>query len=703
MKTSTTEALPVPVEQADDPIPDLLGDAVASVTIGFTIYNPQDRLVMCNEAYLGMYETSRDLIVPGATFEEVVRKGAERGQYRQALGDVDGFVRERVKRHQNPTGKPFEQALDDGRWLLIVEHKTASGYLVGNRLDITAQKQAEHGLHLYANVFRHSGEALMVTDRHNCIVAINPAFARLTGYELPEIEGQNPRILSSGRTPMETYQQMWANLQSTDFWQGELWDRRKDGSVYPKWVVISVIRDESGELTHHIASFTDISERKAAEERISHLAHHDALTGLFNRYSLQERLGQVVATAHRHHMPVAVMFIDMDRFKLINDMLGHDVGDQLLIEIAKRLRGSVRESDIVARLGGDEFVVVLAGMEAAFDVYPVASKILQRLGEPYGIADHTLHTSPSIGVSVFPGDGDTVEQLMKNVDAAMHHAKEQGRNNIQFFTMDMNLAALERLELERDLRTAIASGGLELHYQVQVCSLTLQACGVEALVRWPHPTRGMIPPLTFIPIAEECRLIDALGAWVLDEGCRQLAAWQATGLGDMRMAINVSAQQLRSEQFVDQVRSTIAVHGIRPQDLELEITESVAMSDPQAAIRQLQALRDLGVQLAIDDFGTGYSSLAYLRQLPLTVLKIDRLFVKDIEVDGNNAAISGSILALAHSLGLKVVAEGVETSAQRDFLRKRSCEYLQGFYFARPQAAARCREIIESLSLPRPV
>jgi len=428
-------------------------------------------------------------------------------------------------------------------------------------------------------------------------------------------------------------------------------------------------------------------ERKAAMERIEYLAHHDSLTGLTNRYSMESRLEQALATARRDVAPLAVMLIDMDRFKNINDSLGHHVGDRLLVEVAQRLRACVRESDIVARLGGDEFVVVLTGMEAARDAMPVGNKILQALGQPYAMDEQRLHSTPSIGVSLFPADGADAETLLKHADAAMYHAKGNGRNRLSFFSAELTVTANERLELERDLRAALAADELLLYFQPQVRATDGAICGFEALLRWPHPQRGWISPLQFVPIAEESGLIEPLGAWVLERACDQLAAWHAVGRHDLRMAINLSAHQLRSPALVDQVRLLLSSHNLAPTDLELEITESVAMADPEQAIARLRDLRKLGVRIAIDDFGTGYSSLAYLKLLPIQTLKLDRSFVRDIETDANDATISAATLALAHSLGLEVVAEGVETVAQRDFLAERGCRYLQGYLFGKPEPA----------------
>lgn len=555
--------------------------------------------------------------------------------------------------------------------------------------DMTLRQSAEEKQCLYAKAFENSGEAILISDCNNRIVAVNQALEMDTGYTKEELIGKDPGFLSARKTRPETYQLMWAALQDREsgFWQGELWDLRKDGSIYPKWAAITAIYDAKGVLTNYIASYTDISERKAAEARIAHLAHHDALTGLFNRYSLENRLAQSLLAARRENRKIAVIFIDLDRFKVINDTLGHHAGDLLLIEVANRLRACVRESDIVARLGGDEFVVALTSLASNIDAAHVAKKIITALEVPCEIEGKPLHTTPSVGISLFPENGEEVEDLMKNADTAMYHAKDKGRNNFQFFSTAMTAVATERLEIERDLRVALKNNQFELHYQPQVCASKGVIRGVEALIRWRHPERGLITPLKFIPIAEETGVISAIGSWVLEEACRQMAEWRGAGFDLKHVAVNLSAHQLRSPGLVSQVQSVIARFGLAPGQLELEITESVAMEDPERAIGQLRALRDSGVELAIDDFGTGYSSLAYLKLLPIHTLKLDRAFVRDIETDENDAAISSATIALAKILGLRVIAEGVETEVQRDFLAGHACHLLQGYLFGKPEPA----------------
>lgn len=528
------------------------------------------------------------------------------------------------------------------------------------------------------------------------VLDINPAGERIAGVRRENILRQPSRIAFPGLEAAGIFAAI-VRVSSSGISESVALTAYTDKAVN-LWVENDLIRLPGGEI---LAVFKDVTARKAADERIEHLAHHDSLTGLFNRYSLEIRLSHSLLSAHRDGTHVAVMFIDLDRFKVINDTLGHHVGDLLLIEIARRLQACVRKSDIVARQGGDEFVVVLCGLASPESASQVAAKILHLLGQACDIAGDRLHTSPSIGIAVFPQDGADAGTLMKNADTAMYHAKVQGRNNIQYFTNALNVVADERLTLERELRTAIEEAQFELHYQPQISTRedpAARPCAVEALVRWRHPTRGLIPPLRFIPIAEETGLINAIGAWVLAEACRQLSAWKAAGIGPRTVAVNLSVHQLRSPDLVGMVAAVMREHGLQHGELELEITESVAMSDPDGAIEKLQALRALGVTLAIDDFGTGYSSLAYLKRLPIHVLKLDREFVRDIETDANNVAICAATLALAHCLGLQVVAEGVETTAQRDFLISHRCDKLQGYLFGKPEPAAVWRARWEALA-----
>ncbi len=542
---------------------------------------------------------------------------------------------------------------------------------------------------ILARLFAQTADAALVSDRDNRIIAVNPAFTRLTGYGAAEVMGQDPRLLASGLTSSEEYRALWADLAAGDRWEGEIWDRRKDGSLFPKWMVISVLRDGTGQAEYYVATFTDISERREASNRIAHLATHDALTELPNRFALESQLQHAISTCTRDQRQLAVLLIDLDRFKTINDTLGHHVGDGILIQVARRLQDCVRGSDIVARLGGDEFVVVLVDIEDTMTAAAVAGKIKRNLADIYHVQGHDLYTTPSIGISLLPEDGGDADTLLRNADVAMYHAKNAGRNNHQFFAAHMNEASARRLLMENALRQALSvsnliSAQLSLHFQPQLHLKSGRVISLEALARWDHPQLGSIPPDTFIPIAEETGLIQPLGDWVFWEACRQLRSLKDRGIDDIRVAVNLSAQQLRHEALPSVVRGALACFDLQPSDLELEITESTAMQNPELTIRVLDQLAGLGIILAIDDFGTGYSSLAYLKHLPIQRLKLDRSFVKDIETDTSDAAICSATVALGHNLGLELVAEGVETAAQRDFLAKLGCDVLQGFLYSRP-------------------
>jgi diguanylate cyclase (GGDEF)-like protein/PAS domain S-box-containing protein len=549
-------------------------------------------------------------------------------------------------------------------------------------------------LNLMAKVFANTGEGILITDAANRIIQINAAFSHLTGFTEAEVLGKDPKILSAGITAKEVYAEMWSALAKNGCWQGELWDRRKTGEIYPKWLSINVIRDKHGKTTHHIGSFSDISERKSSEAKILHLAYHDPLTQLPNRLNLYERLTQTLNFAKRNDTRAAVMLIDLDQFKAVNDTLGHHVGDQLLIEVASRLKLSIRDSDIVARLGGDEFVVVLSGIESDDAAAGVARKISQTVSAPYLIAGNPLRTSPSIGISIYPDNATEIGDLVRFADVAMYDAKARGRGIYQFYAPEMSQESSSRMALEADLRSALEKHQFLLHYQPQLDLRTGRLTGVEALVRWQHPTRGLVPPAEFIPLAEEIGLIAALGDWVMRESCQQLGAWRKEGITHIRMSVNLSPIQFQDGGLTDRVQAILEQYGLPSESLDLEITESMAMNSPDETIAMLRQLEETGVLLSIDDFGTGYSSLAYLKLFPLHTLKIDRSFVKDIETDPNDADICDVIVLLAHKLGLEVIAEGVETQEQLKFLISIGCERLQGYLLSKPLPADAARVFI---------
>jgi len=539
-------------------------------------------------------------------------------------------------------------------------------------------------LRLAAYVFNYSGEAIIITDCNNCIVDVNTAFNKLTGYDKADVLGSDPKLLSSGRTTKEEYRDMWEAILNEGFWQGEMWDRRKDGSVYPKMMTISVVHDRAGDIEFYLANFVDISRYKESEERIEHLAHHDPLTGLPNRLHLLIFLEQSMLIATRKSEQVAVMFLDLDRFKNVNDTLGHSVGDQLLIQVAARLKSCVRDYDTVARLGGDEFVVILRGHDIVSDAAIVAKKINLHLSQPFLIGTSTLRTSTSIGIALYPDNAEHIDDLMKNADTAMYFAKSEGGNIFCFFSAAMNLHAHEKMKMENQLYEAIENQELHLYYQIQVDHFN-RPLGAEALIRWLHPERGLVSPMQFIPLAEESGLIMSIGYWVLDTACAQIKVWQNSALTrDLVLAVNVSSKQFRQDNFVDQVQEILQRHAINPALLKLEITESLLLKNVEDVIATMNALKELGVQFSLDDFGTGYSCLQYLKRLPLNQLKIDQSFVRDISTDSSDKAIVRTIIAMAQNLDLNVIAEGVETEEQRYLLINKGCTHFQGYLFGKP-------------------
>lgn len=544
-------------------------------------------------------------------------------------------------------------------------------------------------LRLLETVFQRNPAAIMITDRDGRIVAVNPAFVRLTGFCAEEVLGRTPAMLKSGRHEAAFYGEMWRKLLADGEWSGEIWDRRKDGTHYPKWLSISAVRSgEHGPVTHYVATFNDLSLSKVAEERIRALAYHCPLTGLPNRLLLKDRLQHALANARRGRSGLAVLFVDLDHFQYVNDSLGHAVGDQFLTEIAGRLNVCIREIDTVARVGGDEFVIVLENLRDKADVVAIAGKIRAALTRPIQVGARPLHASASLGIALYPEDGEDADTLMRNADTAMYQAKAQGRDTHQFFAPHMNDHVRERLDLENTLRQALERDEFELFYQPIVDLRNDMLVCAEALIRWRRPDIGLVAPDKFIPIAEETGFIVEIGEWVLQRACRDFAAWRAQGVSPPRFSVNVSPRQFRQPGLSARIRAILAAHDVAALELDLEVTEGALMDRPEIAARILGELKAMGVGIVIDDFGTGYSSLAYLKIFPIDKLKIDRSFVRDILTDNSDREITQAVIALSHNLGLYVVAEGVENQAQLDFLRAHACDSVQGYYHARPMPAA---------------
>ncbi|OOZ30265.1 bifunctional diguanylate cyclase/phosphodiesterase [Solemya velum gill symbiont] len=559
--------------------------------------------------------------------------------------------------------------------------------IIGTHTDISDRKLAEEQMRIAASAFE-SQQGMMITDEQKRILQVNHAFIKMSGYSEAEILGRTPRMFKSGRHDGVFYKEMWETISQNGHWHGEIWDKRKNGDIFPKWLSITAVANSDGKVTHYVGVHTDITERKNAEQKIESLAFFDQLTGLPNRTLLLDRLKQLIAVSMRNSQYSAMLMIDLDHFKNLNDTLGHDKGDIFLAQVARRLEDCTRAIDTVARLGGDEFIIILPELSpdkkrAADPAEKVTEKILEALNQDYKLDGNSHHSSASIGVCLFGTESITTEDLMKQADLAMYKSKSAGRNAISFYDPEMQSSVLKRTALEKDLRNAIEQQQFTLQYQPQV-DINGRITGAEALLRWLCPGRGAVSPRKFIPLAEETRLIIPVGEWVLETACAQLAVWaKRADMSHLKIAINVSPIQFAKADFVEQVLSTVKNTGIKPDRLKLELTESHLLHNIEDIISKMQVLGDAGISFSLDDFGTGYSSLSYLKRLPLWQLKIDKSFVRDILTEPNDAEIAKTIVALANSLGLEVIAEGVETDSQQASLAKLGCYHYQGYLLSR--------------------
>ncbi len=663
-----------------------LSTLLATLPYGVQENDAEGRITYANPAHDRLHGYDPGGLV-GLNIWDMIANESERENLQQ-------YVRYLVREQPHPTPYFSVDRKQDGT-LVDVQvdwdyKRDALGRVIGFvsvLTDITARRRADEALRQSAAVFESATEAIIIADVQANIVAVNKAFCVITGYSEAEVVGKNPRLMRSGKHDRHFYEKLWGRIAETGRWQGEIWNRRKNGEIFPAWQSITAILDDEGAVRHYVSVFSDISSIKQSQEQLDYLAYHDPLTALPNRLLFEDRLEHALTRARRERHQVAVLFLDLDRFKNVNDSLGHPVGDELLLKAADRLLQQVRKEDTVARLGGDEFVIVMEQIDDPQDAAVLARKLITTIHEPLDIKGHLLQVTVSIGISIYPRDGEYVETLVRNADAALYRAKEEGRNDFQFYTAELTTSVAERLDLETALRGALARGELLLHYQPRLALSGGAVVGAEALLRWQSVKHGLISPDRFIPLAEETGLIVAIGEWVLREACRQARQWLDMGAQFDTIAVNVSGVQMQRSDFAEMVASALADSGLPARHLELEITEGFIMQKAEQAIAMLARLKAQGVSIAIDDFGTGYSSLSYLKRLPIDNLKIDRSFVRDIPQDQDDEAIARAVIALAKSLRLKVIAEGVETSEQEAFLQDRGCDEAQGYFYSRPLPA----------------
>ncbi|MBQ1782844.1 MAG: PAS domain S-box protein [Gammaproteobacteria bacterium] len=656
--------------------------AIECAPFGICIVGHHGEFIDANSAYLRMTGYERVAELDGLTTADHCQDREMPVQLTEAVRRDGTVQREVVALRRDGSGYAAEVTVS------LLRDDSGKEMFVAICQDISERNRLLERMRLTSAVFDNTAEAIVVTDGRNRIVSVNRAYSDITGFSQHDVSGKDPKISRSGRHEQGFYQRLWRELNERGRWHGEIWNRRRNGELYPAWFNITVSRDSDGKVANHIAVFSDISEHKQTEQRLYQLANHDALTGLPNRNLLLDRLNQALLTAERQQRHVAVMVLDLDRFKTINDSLGHGLGDALLREVAKRLQLAVRRADTVGRIGGDEFVLVMPEVVDAEGVSRVARTIGESLAGGLPVDGQQLHVTLSMGIALYPRDGSDASQLLRNAENAMYHAKEDGRDTWRFFAADMDAVAQQRFAIEADLRAALADDSLELYYQPQLDADQRQLVGAEALARWHHPQRGWLSPAVFLPVAEESGLIEALGRWALRTACQQGKKWLDAGK-HWRVAVNLSARQFQRGHLVEEVRQALDDSGLPGELLELEITESLLLRPHGDTVEQLHALRALGVQIAIDDFGTGYSSLSYLKRYPIQRLKIDKSFVDGIGEEGSDdLAIIRAIIGLAQALHLQLTAEGVETATQAQILTALGCHDMQGYHFAKPMAAA---------------
>ncbi|WP_053956487.1 sensor domain-containing protein [Inediibacterium massiliense] len=554
----------------------------------------------------------------------------------------------------------------------------------------------EKKIKIAEKILENTKEGIVITNVKGDIEWVNPAFTIITGYEKEEVLGKNPRILKSKRHDSLFYKNMWRSISQKGFWQNQIWNRRKDGETYLEWLTIASVLNDRGKITHYISVFHDLTESMLKEEYIKYQANYDALTGLPNRYLLKDRIDRALTHACKNKKILAVFFLDVDRFKRINETLGHHVGDVLIQKIGKRLKECMDEEDTVGRLGGDEFIIILEEEESANHIIKKAQKVLDIFHTPFLLNGYTNYITASMGISIYPSDGENADHLIKNAETAMYRAKAKGKNGYQLYTAKMNQKALEKLTIENDMYKALEQKEFVLYYQPQVEAITGAIIGVEALIRWNHPKRGMIGPGEFIPLAEETGFIVPLGEWVIYEACRQGTIWEEKGIEGVQISVNLSPLQFQQKNIIEKIKKILENTGMKAENLEVEITESGAMIDPEFTIDLLKEMKKMNIKVAIDDFGTGYSSLSYFTKFPIDKMKIDQSFIRNIWSDERNKAVVLAIIKIAKSLGLSCIAEGVETQEELDLLIEYECEQIQGYFYSPPISAESFEELYKN-------